>query len=237
MENVKDIERIVKDGILVDVNGQSYSAANLTQVTDQRRIAPLSVNTLTGFVDFIESKSEDVSKHLIIIDDYNLVSLLSPINDETRRRDNLIYAKLRKENEFPFNQYLEHEDFMIKLNSLMVENSDRIDLCKFISTLSINNSIETQDDGVSQSATIKRGMSGALKGTAQAPSVLRLCPYRTFRELLQPSSAFLFRMKAIEGKVPVCALFEADGGEWKNDAIRNIKDFFKGESLELTIIS
>jgi hypothetical protein len=51
-----------------------------------------------------------------------------------------------------------------------------------------------------------------------------LSPYRTFRELNQPESAFIFRMRGGgEGKAPQCALFEADGGKWKLDAVQAIK--------------
>jgi len=237
MENVKDIERIVKDGIVVDVAGQKYSAVDLKQVMDNRRIAHVNLNTLTGFVDFIMSKSEDTSNCLIFIEDYNQVCLITPIDDATKRRDYYIVAKLRKENEFNFGNYMDHEEFIIKVKSLIKDSYQRDQLMAFVSSLTINNSIDTKDDGVTQQVAIKRGMSGALKDKGEAPSIISLAPFRTFREIDQPESDFLFRMKAFDQKIPVCALFEADGGEWKNKAIAEIKKFLEDQKLGLTIIA
>lgn len=234
---VTEIERLTKDSLVVEVNGQKYSAASLKQIRDDRNIKPLNLYTLTGFVDFIKSKSEDVSKCLIVIDDFNKVSLISPIEFSSKKREIFIEAELREENRFPFTIYMDNEDFIIKMNSLMVPNTDSMALIQFASRLTINNSIKSEDDGTTQSVTVNRGMSGALKENAKAPSIVQLQPYRTFREISQPESQFLFRMKAYDGKVPVCALYEADGAEWKNKAIASIKEYLTKQELGLTIIA
>ena len=48
-----------------------------------------------------------------------------------------------------------------------------------------------------------------------------LAPMRTFCEITQPVSPFVLRVQ--EG--PAVALFEADAGEWRNAAVRGIKDY------------
>jgi len=56
----------------------------------------------------------------------------------------------------------------------------------------------------------------------------------------QPDSAFVFRMKQSEGRGVECAIFEADGGAWKNAAMRKIKGYLQSELSELpqfTVIS
>lgn len=237
MENVVEIERIVKNGLILEVNGQKYSSNELHQISDNRKVCSLRLNTLTGFVDFINSKDIDISKCIIFIVDFNKVDLISPINSETKHRDCYVQTYLKDENKFPFGSFMESEDFIIKLNSLFVNNSDRAKLIAFVSSLSINNSIDSEDDGITQNVVVKKGISGALKDRAQSPSVVNLIPYRTFREINQPESSFLFRMKAYDQKIPTCALFEADGGEWKNEAIDGIKIYLESEGLGLTIIA
>ena len=54
---------------------------------------------------------------------------------------------------------------------------------------------------------------------------MKLKPYRTFTEVEQPESDFIFRMKDM-GSV-CCALFEADGGAWRNVAMHNIKAYLQ----------
>ena len=53
------------------------------------------------------------------------------------------------------------------------------------------------------------------------PNPVTLAPYRTFLEVEQPASKFIFRIK--EGGQ--LALFEADGGAWQHEAILNIKNY------------
>lgn len=62
----------------------------------------------------------------------------------------------------------------------------------------------------------------------RVPNPVELAPYRTFLEVEQPESQFIFRMK--DG--PRCAIFEADGGAWRNQAITNIREYLKNELFE-----
>jgi hypothetical protein len=56
-----------------------------------------------------------------------------------------------------------------------------------------------------------------------------LKPFRTFREAEQPSSDFIFRVKADEIKGNLCALFEADGGYWKIAAMQNVRTWLQNK--------
>ncbi len=61
------------------------------------------------------------------------------------------------------------------------------------------------------------------------PNPVILAPYRTFPEIEQVESKFIFRMQ--EG--PNAALYEADGGAWKNEAMRRIKEYLVENLKEL----
>ena len=77
------------------------------------------------------------------------------------------------------------------------------------------------------------------EGEGKVPSPADLQPYRTFLEVPQPESQFIFRINE-RGN---CALFEADGGLWKYHAMESIKlfleDALKGliEENKLTVIA
>ncbi|NQK92942.1 hypothetical protein HO498_01330 [Streptococcus suis] len=69
-----------------------------------------------------------------------------------------------------------------------------------------------------------------------APNPVTLRPYRTFAEVEQPASQFIYRID----KAGYMALFEADGGKWKLDAINNIATYLKsklGEQANITILA
>lgn len=225
---VNDVERIVKDGLVAVVDGVNYSAANLKKVCDDREPKALVIESLTCLCDLLEWNIDGLNKEelLIVVNDYDGVSLLGKINPESQNRFCYVKVELDKSGkQFPFGQFLDVEDCIIKLQSMFVPSEDLAELIAFVSRLTINNTIQAEDDGCSQSATIVSGISGALKVNQKAPSIVELAPRRTFSGITQPMSKFLFRMKAVEGRVPVCALFEADGGAWRNDAMMSIKSF------------
>ncbi|KHO31340.1 hypothetical protein OR63_10900, partial [Clostridium tetani] len=77
------------------------------------------------------------------------------------------------------------------------------------------------DDGVSQAATIKTGVASV--NEVKVPNPVVLAPFRTFPEIEQPESKFIFRMQS----GPRAALFEADGGAWRNEAMIKIKAYLE----------
>ena len=82
---------------------------------------------------------------------------------------------------------------------------------------------EFTDDGVTQVATINVGV--AVKADALVPNPVELIPFRTFQEVDQPASKFVFRVGNQE--VPTFKLVEAENSIWKNQAIENVKRFLR----------
>jgi hypothetical protein len=94
--------------------------------------------------------------------------------------------------------------------------------------VTITENLMTEDDGISQQVNLRRGISGAVKEQKTAPSIIQLKPIRTFAEIDQPASEFLFRLKSFGNNTPPsCALIEADCGVWRNAAMLNIKAWLK----------
>src|SRR3712207_352563 len=128
--------------------------------------------------------------------------------------------------------YYGTEEFNILLQSAFVQNEDRDILLKVVGNIKEEVIKSVGDDGISQAATIKTGV--ATMGDVIIPNPVSLIPRRTFNEVEPPESQFIFRMK--DG--PRCALFEADGGAWKNEAMKNIKEYLASalEDIEGLII-
>ena len=60
-----------------------------------------------------------------------------------------------------------------------------------------------------------------------------MIPYRTFLEIEQPSSNFVFRIDG-SGSVPEFTLIEADGGLWINQSKERIKEYLVGELQDIS---
>ena len=87
----------------------------------------------------------------------------------------------------------------------------------------IEKGAEVQDNGISQMATVRDGVASLAQ--AKTPNPVTLRPYRTFNEVEQPASQFVFRIN----KLANLALFEADGGKWKLEAVKNIASYLTKE--------
>lgn len=238
---IVEIERLVLQSQTHQIDGKTYSAAPLRMIFEKIEI--LEVETLTGFIDYINSgidkefiKEPEV---FISVDSVNTVLLYTKIDAGTKKRQTIIRAKLFDKSiypTFPTGMFLVVEDFIIKLESFFVDSPQKSALISFVSRLIVNNSIQVGDDGITQTVEVKKGMSGALKDTETAPKIIDLRPYRTFGEIEQPLTKYLFRMRA-DDRVPTCALFTTDSEMWRNQAMLSIKDYLKKALPNLTIIA
>lgn len=249
MDNLKDAlqyivelgEAKVKDVALPDGTVQTYSDKPLKMLKKRLPMAeaPLRMSTLTSLVEYIKGNIDSMSDKMIVqIVDPETVVLLSQLNEE-RQREKLAVVNATIPN-FRFNDFINQEEFCINLQSKFIddEETDKSLLLKFAGTVEAGTVAEYGDDGTTQKATIRTGI--ASKGEAIVPNPVSLRPFRTFLEVTQPKSDFIFRMKQDKYDGIACAIFEADGGAWKIAATTAIKEYLQFELAGLnqfTIIS
>jgi hypothetical protein len=199
-------------------NGFTYTDKPLTRVPEKLYAESIQTNTLTGLCGYIKSNVDDMdAKMLIHVVSPTKVRLLSAL-DEEKGRECLMEAHALVP-EFTFGKFMFQEEFCIALQSKFINYGDRDLVLKFAGTVEDGTVTQYGDDGVTQKATVKTGL--ASKADAVVPNPVKLAPYRTFMEAEQPESDFIFRMR--EGVQ--CAVFEADGGAWKNQAMENVKAY------------
>lgn len=161
------------------------------------------------------------------------------VQNEERDRETLVVVNA-KIPEFPFDSFINQETFCINLQAKFIYDpeTDLALVLKFAGTVETGTVTEYGDDGVTQKATVKTGI--ASKSEAVVPNPVTLRPYRTFLEVEQPKSDFIFRMKQDKYDGINCAIIEADGGAWKMEATKAIKDYLQYELSEyeqFTVIS
>lgn len=99
--------------------------------------------------------------------------------------------------------------------------SARSELVKFLGTWVETDKLTVEDDGVTQTVTVRSGLT--LNAEGHAPSLMDLAPIRTFFEVRQPTSPFVLRCH----KGGTCNLITADGGAWRNEAIAHVAKYLK----------
>lgn len=202
------------------VHGRTVSDRDLHAITAPTASA-LKVHTLTALVEYIKSEFDTSEGLLIHIKDPETVTVMNKLNDDMNR-SHFIQAHAYVPS-FRYDSYYDTEDFNIKLQSIFVPNRDQEIILKIVGTMKEDNVRTIGDDGISQAVTVKTGV--ATVGDAKVINPVTLAPYRTFIEVAQPESKFVLRMQS----GPRVALFEADGGAWKNEAIKNIEQYLSEE--------
>lgn len=207
-----------------EINGETYSDKTLHRIQHIPYANEIRMNTLSSLIEYIKSGVDFFGEKMIIhVQSPICVSMYSALDVE-RNRENIVEVRASVP-EFDFNRFIGHESFVIGVQSKFVDDpaTDKALLLKFAGTVEAGSVAEYGDDGISQKATVKTGI--ASKGDAIIPSPARLKPFRTFVEVDQPISSFVFRMKDDRCSGVQCALFEADGGAWKISAMEAIKAY------------
>ncbi|GAX07021.1 hypothetical protein IWT25_02369 [Secundilactobacillus pentosiphilus] len=179
---------------------------------------PIEVHTLTAIVDYLKSGADNRQPIMINVVSPSKVYVYGPM-DGFGEREELMRATLVQDHVM-LNQFMDREQLNIMLQAQFEDTPDKKAIIDFISHLKEDkDSSEVVDDGVTQMATVKTGVASV--GIAKVPNPVALKPYRTFPEVDQPESQFIFRMaERMQG-----AIYEADGGMWKNNAIKGIKEY------------
>lgn len=216
------LQYIVKIGTpdIHDVNGQDFATQPMHLLPEPTPCA-LKVRSLSGMVEYLKSNfdEDDFGKRMIHVVSPTEVVAFSTFNGNFRRNEYIVANAMIPS--FNFDRWYDSEEFNIKLQSTFVRNDDRDIMLKVVGNIREENVKQVGDDGVSQAVQAKVGV--ATVATVQVPNPVVLKPYRTFVEVDQPESDFIFRMK----NGPSCALFEADGGAWKLDAMKNIRNYLQ----------
>ena len=200
---------------------------------------PLVVNTLTGLVDYCR-KHEMPPVGLMHVVDPSTVRLLSPLVGR-HNEQRIVWVEATTASTvsqgFQFERFMTIPQFIIGLQAHFSHTTDRDVILKLVSNIKAEQSQAYLDTGYTQEVTAKRSTKSSMVESVAVPNPVTLKPYRTFLEIDQPESSFIFRLKSADGQPPECGLFEASGGAWKLDAILRIKEWLKEQAIMPMIIA
>lgn len=232
-EAIEKIESMVPAEI-IEIAGNIYSSKQIVPVLDPLA-AKINLNTLTGLVDYLRANVDNLTHSglMIHVASFQCVDLLSSLISPWKLRETFIRVECDTL-KFTFGQFMDIESFVIRMQSMFVPSPEVDAILKIVGNVTDAVVKQFSDDGVTQQATVKAGVSRV--ENVAIPNPVSLSPYRTFLEIEQPASKFVFRMRS-GNEAPTCALFEADGGMWKNEAVLGIKEWLAEKTKEISIIA
>lgn len=225
--------------------GLSYVDKGMHLVTPPEPPA-VECSTLQGLVDLFDNGLDKITadKVLFHVTSPCSVEIMAGEADDYGRRRVWAETKYQKCKEFAFGQWMDPESFIIacqqSFQRVKIENEDGsfakdLDyVLKIASGISAEQVQSNDDDGLAQRVAVKRGIT--LKEETILRPMVNLAPYRTFAEIDQVISQFVFRARIGTGSINL-ALFEGDGGRWKLGAVANIKAWLEPKLANVPVIS
>lgn len=222
IEKLHELSLEAGRGKVVQIDGRNYQIDGDGEV---RLIEPIDlaqqvvkVSTLSAIVDLVKTSNERQDQQLYVqVVTPSKVSVFGHL-DVYGRREKLFEASAILP-EIQYGRFLDQESMIIAIQSQFSPTKDGDVLLRVAGNMkeeSVNTAI---DDGVSQSVQIRSGIASMAE--VRVPNPVALAPYRTFTEVAQPVSNFIYRMH----EQMKSALFEADGGQWQLEAMANVKEY------------
>jgi hypothetical protein len=225
----------------LEFDGRHYTRQEIKPVNEPL-VTALQISTLQSLIELL---SEDFGGHgfegfdpatnVIHVMSEKQVQVVSAQSNAWKNREILVNCLLTEVLQFPFGQFLTQDKFIIGLLSSFTNDGDRDDLARLAGAAKAEAVTLSHDDGIAQEITVKGGAH--LVDKVAAKNLVQLAPYRTFRDVAQPISQFLFRVQQSGENMPTFALFESDGGKWKLDAIASIAAKLSAGLTNATVVS
>lgn len=182
----------------------------------------LSLNSLDALVKLVKTEASEMDTPLYItIPDHMTVRCFGqPSADERYFRQVYYEAHATDVPGWGEKNTLGFEEAQIALRTRFQETQDTLYTMKLVSDISLGAKVIYNDNGIATTITTQKGV--ALQTNEQIRPIVKLRPYRTFQEVVQPESIFLIRVSD-RG----ISFIEADGGMWKLSARETIKKFLE----------
>ena len=235
--------------VLMEADGAQWSNRKLDRVESIQTLDMANFYTLTSLVDYLRSEVDvpnDFVKHLF-------VNVVSP-------ESIAVYSEANKDNHYKRTQiakvsamlpvvkvgtWVDQTEFCIMMRANFIDNgpigengtsdTDRDALIGVASNIISGTIAQYEDTGISQKATLKTGIQEAEDKILPEKVILR--PYRTFMEVDQPKSEFIFRAQDSKYGEIQLSLHEADGGAWKLDAMASVKQYLQERFTDVEYIT
>lgn len=217
------------------IEGRPYATREVYIPPDDPLPDTLTIHTLTGIVDFISKATTGQPIAAVHVLSCTEVRVIGPLRGRKQCRPIYARAIVAGSSKFRFDQYQPAEDFVIGLQSGFVDSDARKQVLSLAGNLRDEAVQQVGDDGVTQTVTVRKGVS--LAQAAVVPNPVYLAPYRTFGEIAQPESPFIFRVKRQENGLPQLALYETADRSWELTAIKLIRQFLQDAMPDVPIIA
>ncbi len=197
----------------------------------------LDTTTLESIVNFVKEAVDGWEPKQLYINVYshNKAYLYTHTHGKFNQRVCLIEADAIT-TDFSFGRDYDLETFIIGLHSQFEPTEDRDYLLDLVSKLTAESGKTLSDNGASQEVQVRSGIT--MKENKKIKNPVTLAPFRSFPEIDQPESEFVFRIKRSgHGGDLFCSLHPCDGSAWRLEAIDSIAGYLMSKLPNVPVIA
>lgn len=225
-ELAEKIEQLVEEKVkpeIVEHEGVDYvQTARGFEALRKPSTKAIEVNSLEGLVKMIKNSLKDaeldgmygIYKPFVVNIDFNRIEVMSALCEDKSRNYLAEANPMIPRLNIGYDMSVEEMIILLSTSFIPTENTQKF--IESLSSLRVVEEVEFNDDGVGQTVTAKKGAS--MNQKYQIQPIVKLKPIRTYAEIEQVESKFLFRVNK-DGTV---CLREADGGQWKYETQKRI---------------
>ena len=218
-----------QDPIITEIDGIKHVTGQATVFQPPRVAGMLSVDTLEAVVAYLNG-GVDVgalgdTKLIVKIVSGAIVTVTTEMNSLHKFRDDILSARSPEAMSFErigFGLMQPVDELLVTLMTQFHSNADRDGLMKVLANITAERSVQSVDDGMTQSVVVKTDVATVERETVKNP--VMLSPKATFSEVVVAPSPFIVRFKHTDHGALV-ALHDAGAGEWKLDATIKIAQY------------
>lgn len=234
-----------------NIDGADWSDKELRKIKNVESLDKVNFYTLSSLVDYLKSEVDvpnDFVEHIFVnVASPEYISVYSEANKNNHYSRTQIAEVSAMLPVVKIGNWVDQTEFCIMMRAGFIDNgliisenesrfdTDRDALISVASNIVSGTIAQYEDTGIAQRATIKTGIQES--DDKLLPEKVLLRPYRTFLEVEQPKSEFIFRAQNGKYDGVQLSLHEADGGRWKLDAMAFVKKYLEEQLSGLEYIT
>lgn len=198
----------------------------------------LAVSTLGAVRDYVTENKDalELAKVVVYVSSPNTVWVMGPLSERARVRETYLTASAVDTTDGFLGRFMALDEFLIGLQVRFIDADDRKRLLALLSNVKSETVKTALDDGITQVVQARAGV--ALVSDVAVPNPVTLTAYRTFRDIVHPSSIYVLRVNSGKtGGLPEVGLFEADGGSWRLTATARVKDWLSEALPTISVLA
>lgn len=237
---------------ITEIDGAKWSDRELEKIENVKTLVAVNFHTLTALTEYLKSEVDVpncfVGHIFINVVSPSSISVYSEANEYNHYKRTDIATVSAMLPAVKIGQWVDQTEFCIMMRANFIDNglyetedkvahfdTDRDALISVASNIVSGTIAQYEDTGISQKATLKTGIQES--EDKLLPEKVTLRPYRTFMEVEQPKSEFIFRAKDDKFGGVQLALYEADGGMWKLNAMSAIRNYLMEQFTDVNYIT